>query len=107
MPYRLAMAQYETKDKCKSSILHQGWVQGLEPWASRATIWRANQLRHTHRILKKQRNYALLNVPEGIRTPDNRLRRPMLYPAELLAHTSRIKTNDPKLLKRFISKTLT
>ena len=25
--------------------------------------------------------------PEGIRTPDNRLRRPMLYPTELLART--------------------
>ncbi len=27
-----------------------GWVLGLEPRASRATIWRANQLRHTHHI---------------------------------------------------------
>ena len=26
------------------------------------------------------------NVPEGIRTPDTRLRRPLLYPTELLAH---------------------
>ncbi len=67
--------------------------------ASRATIWRANQLRYTHHIhLTKQASYHILpalclhvafrtcNVPEGIRTPDPRLRRPLLYPAELQTH---------------------
>ena len=27
-----------------------GWILGFEPKASRATIWRANQLRYTHHI---------------------------------------------------------
>lgn len=38
-------------------------------------------------IKKSRINYpAFSDVPEGIRTPDRRLRRPLLYPAELQAH---------------------
>ena len=57
---------------------YKRWIEGFEPSASRATIWRANQLRYTHHI----------NVLGGIRTPDPRLRRPLLYPTELQTHSS-------------------
>ena len=65
---------------------YQGWVVGLEPTTSRTTIWRANQLHHTHHILFLQ--FENWNEPGGIRTLDLRLRRPLLYPAELRTHFS-------------------
>ena len=51
MPYPLAIAHYQDNTRlCSQHFPCTGWIEGLEPSASRATIWRANQLRHTHHI---------------------------------------------------------
>ena len=39
---------------------------------------------------------AISGAPEGIRTPDPRLRRPMLYPAELQVHTLFVPNSSVK-----------
>ena len=71
-----------------SAVIFMGWIIGLEPTTSRATIWRASQLRHTHHI-KYNRAIPIVNygTSEGTRTPGLLLRRQLLYPAELQAHT--------------------
>ena len=52
-----------------------GWMMGIEPTNAGATIRCVSHF-----------TTSTTSVPGGTRTPDPRLRRPMLYPAELLAH---------------------
>ena len=61
---------------CYNYILYikKGWVEGLEPSASRATIWRASQLRHTHHIyiIRNNRLYNKM-CPKGFEPPTHGL----------------------------------
>ena len=70
---------------------HLGWVKGLEPSTPGTTIRCSNQLSYTHHIyILGIDNIFLRRVngtPGGTRTPGLLLRRQLLYPAELLAHT--------------------
>ena len=50
MPYRLATSQCLGPGARICVKERMGWMKGFEPSASRATIWRANQLRHIHHI---------------------------------------------------------
>ena len=76
---------------------------------SRTTIWRANQLHHTHHITYRtvfcptkyhHIKFSGLNEPGGIRTLDLRLRRPLLYPAELQTHFPLFEASHFSVRKR-------
>ena len=80
------------------SLFCVGWVMGLEPTTPGTTIRCSNQLSYTHHIYIRTGSLLCFpktpdknGTPEGIRTPGLLLRRQLLYPTELLAHSETVE----------------
>ena len=54
----------------------------------------------TAKAINSCSDYILSGDPGGIRTPDPRLRRPLLYPTELLNHDNYIQLDTDKKMER-------
>ena len=82
------------RDTPDPSFLFVGWVKGLEPSTPGTTIRCSNQLSYTHHMdihMGSADDIEKNGTPEGTRTPGLLLRRQLLYPTELLAHTVKLE----------------
>ena len=84
-------------------------VRTLDTWSHNPVLYRLSYTHHKKEYnlvkepgacqrLTRHRKHHRGGAPGRTRTPDRRLRRPLLYPAELLAHYGRgerIRTSDP------------
>ena len=84
-------------------------VRTLDTWSHNPVLYRLSYTHHKRDFnlvkepgacqrLTRHRKHLRGGAPGRTRTPDRRLRRPLLYPAELLAHYGRgerIRTSDP------------
>ena len=75
------------EQKLRPLRLNVGWVKGFEPSTPGTTIRCSNQLSYTHHMHWLTKSTVKIGTPEGTRTPDPLLRRQLLYPPELQAHT--------------------
>ena len=99
-PARLERATYGFEVRCSIQLSYGralGWMMGLEPTTPGTTIRCSTVELHPPQAVRGiSRSISILNptplfltgTPGGIRTPDIRLRRPALYPTELLAPNS-------------------
>ena len=82
------------RDTPDPSFLFVGWVKGLEPSTPGTTIRCSNQLSYTHHMdihMGSADDIEKNGTPEGTRTPGLLLRRQLLYPTELLAHSDKLE----------------
>ena len=78
---------------------------GLEPTTSRFEVCNSIQLSYGRNYFKSYRITILIfGASRGIRTPDTRLRRPLLYPTELWTHIINILIARPLKLEPMTSK---
>ena len=69
---------------------HMAGVAGLEPTNDRVKVCCLTAWLYPIKQDSRQTVVKKIGEPTGIRTPDTRLRRPLLYPTELWTHDAQL-----------------